>query len=484
MYPSEERAVAAHELVNTLRRTSGKDKLPLWSEQQLMMNSATEWIESNRDAYLQGLDAFELRQAKQFLFLHGDKKLFATKPIAVSCPVATEWARDISNDDLTYANQNTTVTRVGSVSCYPAAFAKLVNDHSIFRVSVDVAPRSSNWLTFGLARRGMATTSSDGVGRTSNTWGVADDRSSQSAPVVSGSGTTVGAFRKFVVGDVLSAEVDTAAGWCEVRLNESEFVHRFDIPVGTMADYCFAMTFANDHQVSIVTDAPTATSETSAGPSKAGELNAEHTRMYNSFKRQLKILIADPDDDLQLASNSPNRGANAGNVSPGSQPTTSALKTGVQEWVDICGGVTTAGNYFETIRPELQSMMRYGKEYPWKETSPLPWLTWKQLLSAASWFHENRLILKEAREEEMAYTFFLTHGADAPFMAAVNLSDFHTHKVDKADAQCSLAYMRFYAGEMQEWYDYDFQLREPMLENVAKGCRCLPRHTKVCPKCR
>ena len=470
MYPDlRERPMAAHRLVNDYRRQRApKSTYP--SDPQRLAASAAEWIEHNRDTYTHGVEAAELQLAKQFLYLYGTKKLHTTSPAYVNCPFSYEWARDISNDDLTYSNQNTSVCRVGSVSCYPAAFSRLVSDHSMFRVSIDTAPRSSNWLTFGLARRGMATTSSDGVGRTANTWGVADDRSSNSMPVVSASGTNVGSFRKFIVGDMLSAEVDTVNGWFEIRLNENEFVYRFEIPTGSMEDYWFAMTFANDHQVTIQYDDSglVGTASASSKVKICGQLNTEHTHMYGCFKKHIKTLLHETED------------LNTSN-STISTPAVTLLKTPAQLWVDVCGSAETAAAYYDTLRPELQNLSKFGREYPWKTPSALPWVTWEHLLWAASWFYENRRALKEAHDAEMAETFLMMHGADAPFMAAVNLSDFHTHRVDHSDVLASLAFMRYYSDEMQEWYDYDSTAREPMVENVARGCRCLPRHTKHCP---
>eukprot|EP00428_Durinskia_dybowskii_P064749 CAMPEP_0170374066 /NCGR_PEP_ID=MMETSP0117_2-20130122/10405_1 /TAXON_ID=400756 /ORGANISM="Durinskia baltica, Strain CSIRO CS-38" /LENGTH=881 /DNA_ID=CAMNT_0010629001 /DNA_START=104 /DNA_END=2749 /DNA_ORIENTATION=+ len=476
------RAMAAQRIVSEHRRLKDRNT-NMRDDPQLLAMSATDWIERNPVEYRDGIEAAELALAKQFLFLFGKRKMHSTKPSYVNCPYSFEWCREISNDDLLYTNQNTSVTRPGSVSCYPAAFSRLVGDHSMFRVSIDAAPRSSNWLTFGIARMGMATTSSDGVGRTTNSWGVADDRSSNSLPVVSASGTNVGQFRKFVVGDVLSAEVDTSAGWFEIRLNENEYVHRFEIPTGSMDEYVFAMTFANDHQVTIQCDdaPPTAATARSADMCihDGAMMNFEHTQMYNAFKKHMKLLLA----ETESIPDSAGRKA-AALVASTTVPSTireSSLKVPASQWVELCGGQEMAANYFEVIRSEIHAMSKSGREYPWKEPSKLPWLTWEHLLWAASWFSDNRIALKDARDSELAYTFSLAHGADAPFIAAVNLCDFHQHSVDREDLLASLAYMRFYQEDMNEWYDYDSKSREPMVENVAKGCRCLPRHIKKCP---
>jgi hypothetical protein len=462
MYPAEsDRAWAAHELVNNALRNKKLDTL---SYGAMMVRSASLWIADNKEAYTYGVEAAEVRMAKQFLYLYGKKQLHTTLPLHTTCPYSYEWCREISNPELTYSNFNSTVCRVGSVSCYPACFSKLVSDHALFRVSIDTAPRSSNWLTFGIAKRGMATSSSDGVGRTSNTWGVADDRSSLTLPVLSAGGTTVGNFRKLAANDVLTAEIDTVGGWCEIRLNDMECSHRFDIPPGTMDDYWFAMTFANDHQVTIQQADDTCSVSTVMKDAAAGTLNAEHTKLFQSFKKQLKLMLAEPSE-------------------PESRPT-SSLQSPSQKWVETCGGIEAATNCYNAIETELSNFVKFGREYAWKEPSALEWLTWNDVLNAVSWYYDNKLELKEIHDSGVALSFSLTHGADAPFMAAIFLANYHSSsKVNTADTAVSLSFMKYFAEDMQEWYDYDYEQREPMIANVAKGCRCLPRHIKTCPMC-
>jgi hypothetical protein len=187
------------------------------------------------------------------------------------------WATDISNTELAYSNNNITVKRPGSVSCYPAAFARLPAEHCTFTIRLDQAQLDSNWISFGIAKKGFGITNSDGFGREANSWGIADERSTGNTTIPSafcGSNSGVASMpRKLAAGDILTAEANTAAGWCEVRLNQTEFKHRFTIPVGSKEDYWFGMTFANDHQVTIqdspnVKAAPAAASSgvAAAGP--------------------------------------------------------------------------------------------------------------------------------------------------------------------------------------------------------------------------
>ena len=128
--------------------------------------------------------------------------------------------------------------------------------------------------------------------------------------------------------------------------------------------------------------------------------------------------------------------------------------------------------------------MSTSREFPWtdKDSCALPWVTWNHVLFAVSWYYDNRAALRDDRDRDLAYSFFLAHGDDAPFIAAINMaSGVHSQKADTVQQELSLAFMRFYAEDMQLWYDYDQQAKEPVLESVVKGCRCLPRHIKSCP---
>lgn len=470
LYPDErDRPAAAHRLANTSRRIPQSGL-----SDPLLIRSAAIWTETHRQEFLRGMEELEVQSARQFLYLYGGCRLSEVKPALVSFPSSFEWDRETSNPDLTFTEQNTSVERVGSVSCYPAAFSPLLAERAMFRVVVETAPESSNWLTFGLAKKGMPNSNSDGVGRSNDSWGISDDRSSTSKTVVGSCGATMGHFRKFRVGDVLTCMVDTAAGWCEVSINSGEHQHRFDIPVGTLEDYTFAMTFANDHRVSIVTEEESSVDR--KAPS-AGELNASHSQMFNNFKKHLRLIMAGEEEGA--AGSKP---WNTADCFGDCQAPTPLMTMGT-EWVELCGDMQSAEKLFDMLRPDVDALISHRRQGLFGEDSAVPWMTFDKLLHAASWHRVNRAIVQESRDAELAFAFFLQHQDDAPFIAAVNLGEYHAHKVEPADAQASLAFMRFYTEEMQAWYDYDAQSREPVIENVALGCRCLPRHVKACPHC-
>lgn len=502
----EERAVMAYRLITPSSSHRGNQSLFGPGLDTRMIQSAMKWTETHHYEYQQGLQAYEQRSAQQFLFLYGERRVQDLSPAYLTYPSGGEWCRDLSNTELTYTNQNRTVERVGSVSCYPAAFCKLTAEKCLFRVVVETAPKSSNWLTFGIARTGMANASSDGVGRTTNTWGISDDRSSSSSSaLVAASGTEVARFRKLRVGDVLLASIDVVEGWAEIAVNEEEFVHRFVIPCGRREDYCFAMSFANDHRVTILSDAAMTMNRSSA-PSKAGELNLDHTIMYNHLRKQLKAMLAEPEEEGMLPSSVSSSVFNGGNQ----------VLTSGEKWLASCGmNSDIALEMFEVMRESIdrllalpsshshsqQKMEEESSQKKKQKLHPFESLTWNSLVEACSWYYHNREAILNQKRCDLAMSFSMTYAEDASFIAAMTLIDYHQSGAAAASGRSrgaastshgsgsgekeamasALAYMGVFAEEMQLWYDYNASLREPVIENIARHCRCLPRHLKTCP---
>lgn len=470
MYPIDhERPLAAHLLVST--SPSINNTIPLAA-------SALKWIEARREFYKAGVEQWELRSARQFLFLYGRHNLCEFKPAHQNVYCAQVFNRSTSNTELAYSNNDMSVQRPGSASCYPAAFADLTNDRCMFRVRIDEAPRSSNWLTFGVAKRGMANSSSDGVGRTANTWGLSDDRSSTSSRTsVSSSGTELAQFRKLQQGDVLTAIVDVREGWVEVSINENEASHAIPIPPGTSDEYVFAMTFANDHRVTIISDTSMAMMPLSAtGATKSMMevndgtiyLNSDHSCMWNNFKKQLKLILTENDEDSFMTA------ANSEMITDGSA------------WLKYCeSSRSLARDRLERILPAVESLLHIRKQGPTPseaEQAALRSLSVNMVLEAMSWYRHNRDQIYQDRKGEMAMNFSLIHGDSAPFVAAMTAaqSKISASSVAQDEVQAATAYMHFFSEEMQEWYDIDATSDDPLVENVAKGCRCLPRHLRTC----
>lgn len=466
-FPNEaERAIAAHYLSGvTIRGAANVGIDPK------LVASAVKWIENNRSTYTEGVERMEERSARQFLHLFGNRPFIAMKPSQSNFPAAFEFCRRTSNSDLTYTNNNTSVERVGSVSCYPAAFATLPSDRCMFRVVLDTAPRTSNWLTFGLAVRGMASSSSDGVGRTANSWGLSDDRSTSSSnTIIAAAGAEVAQFRKLRVGDVLCCTVDTSEGWCDVSINQEEFTHRFAIPSAASEQYVFAMTYANDHRVIILAeqiDLRVLNRDGTASDDKVGpELNRDHTVMLNNYKKHLKLILTEADEiNMQEAP-------------------TSALMTDGVKWQKMCGGTMSVTNQtFEVLRPHIEQLLGLRREKGdiGDSAEALKDINCNTILEAVSWFRLNRDRIREEMKGEIAFLYSMTHGDSAPFLAAMTLAS-NSSGVDRSELQQARAYMLYFEDEMQQWYEIDAMSPEPLVEGVVKTCRCLPRHIRTCPK--
>lgn len=463
-----DRPAFAQRFLLLARRNNNHGALALDSK---LIKSVQLWIETHQKEYAAGLEVLEDTSAKQFLFLHGSRSVTSIKPTALSQSASYEWNRTTSNADLTFSADNSTVERVGSVSCYPAAFASLANERAIFRIEIVAAPKTSNWLTFGLARRGMASSSSDGVGRTPQSWGISDDRSSSTShTLVAASGVEVAQWRKLKVGDILTASVDTVEGWVEISLNDTECVHRFDaLPAGTRDDYWFAMTFANDHRVTLLPDGPAA-----APVIGGGTLNPEQSAMYGNFKKAIKRLLAED-------------GSGRESTNLAIVATRPRIVGSSSAWVEMCGGEKEAAMRWDLIRSDVMGLIGAAPRKESKDDEDaqhVAGVTFSMLLDAASWARLHRERLLEDERINAAMLFQALHQDDAPFLAAVACMDYHSHRVTKEDQAAALAYMSVFSEEMQDWYDYDAKAREPVIDGLAKGCRCLPRHLKTCPVLR
>ena len=80
--------------------------------------------------------------------------------------------------------------------------------------------------------------------------------------------------------------------------------------------------------------------------------------------------------------------------------------------------------------------------------------------------------------------FLSIHEEASPLVAAACMVDKYTSNPSLKERNMALAYMRIFSDDMQDWYDYNASLTEPLLDlgdSQRNGCRCLPRHTRECP---
>ena len=255
--------------------------------------------------------------------------------------------------------------------------------------------------------------------------------------------------RKLVDGDKLTALCDVSAGWLEISINDGEIKQRFDIPTGNASDYYFGVTMANDHTLRIIDEG----NHACGTPCKS---NPQHFENFTAFIRYLKRVAAGKESGTKMQSMA-------------------------FEWEKMHG--SEAERAFDSIKDAIG---RINRGLGISSCSPLPsFLTWRNILRGICW---NLIHVKEREhmaKVELANKFYLQHGESSPFVAASILYEFHVVNVSDEERNMANCFMQVYSEEQHQWYDYNDSLSESMLSHDGKsahGCRCLPRHFKVCPK--
>lgn len=164
-----------------------------------------------------------------------------------------------NNSSLEISNSNRTLFRPAGSGCYPAATARPISNECSFQVVIDSETPSNNTLSFGVALNSFKMSDSNGVGLSSNSWGVMC--SYGSSPTVSkcySSGVEHsgnGHFRSLRKGDRLKCVVNFERKKLDFFLNDSEATFTFTLPTLKFTDCVFAMTLASNAQVTVLNQA-------------------------------------------------------------------------------------------------------------------------------------------------------------------------------------------------------------------------------------
>ena len=199
--------------------------------------------------HLESLD-IAARDRKLTIATNNNSQVITLLPLG---RLINNWDVSLSNTSLEFEEENKTVKRIGSRSCYPAALAKVTAPQCSLVIRVEEALGRNNWLTIGICRRGFQTSNTDGLGRTAGSWGVADDRSKEQehAFFVAEGNTAKIWSRKFKEGDVITVTCDLEQGLATIDVN-GDFSFRFSGLVGKPDDYLMGSTLANDHKLRIL----------------------------------------------------------------------------------------------------------------------------------------------------------------------------------------------------------------------------------------
>jgi hypothetical protein len=189
----------------------------------------------------------------------------------------TKWNVGPSNVYLTYSDEDSVCERSGDVSCYPAAFSTVSSPFTMFTVKLVRAHSSNNWLTIGVCGLNMGDSNGDGFGREQGSWGICDDRSSDSLATFYADGRAIAqAPRKLLEGDYVTVICDLEASVCIIAVNNFEFSVLFypssmaeeilsleprrQMTLAAVAGpsrsstperYRYGATFANDHRLQV-----------------------------------------------------------------------------------------------------------------------------------------------------------------------------------------------------------------------------------------
>jgi hypothetical protein len=212
----------------------------------IVISNITKAIFQNLDDFLASIkqDLFTLKEnLYELTFLRNRciafnpdiNKLDEKKEISIQTQptplfsVINEWDITSSNSDLEFSDANTTCKRPGGVSCFPAAFCPIKESLQVCNFTLKQTGSTTNWLSIGVCKEGFARSNSDGFGKSSNSWGIADDRSKEDAPAFFAyNGTKLcEAPRKLKIDDVITLICDFSRNTIEISVNYGEFTHIF-----------------------------------------------------------------------------------------------------------------------------------------------------------------------------------------------------------------------------------------------------------------
>mmetsp|Transcript_8018 Transcript_8018/g.11971 ORF Transcript_8018/g.11971 Transcript_8018/m.11971 type:complete len:985 (+) Transcript_8018:35-2989(+) len=459
-------------------------------DQQRLKESARLWMWKNKNKeYQSHMKLYELNCAKQFLQLYGSYTPMYTRVALM------EWDRLTSNSELIYSDEDKTLQyfTYSTFNTNPAAFCCLPSDDCTFKARLSSDPRALsavritlNGLSFGLARKGMVKSGSKGVGRISNTWGLFCDKGSSSK--IAASGEEVSQFRMLREFDIFTVTVSLQDCYCDISVNDDELRHRFVIPPGGVKeDYCFAMTLPNLCHVTIINDASTNMYNQKRDVKSHGNiippaqfvvLNKEQLWMRSALKYKLKNIVTSILSD-------------ANKIISGDEM---QLLGDAYSWQKSCGDdhevairsshvvISHLANLLNLPLKLIEKNKIFNKNGIRTEEKDRIWkLSWNRILDALGYycFQREKILLEQQRNA--ANHFHTMHGAESCFVAAMNLVGYYAKTVLSEEQLASLAYMKEFESDMQKWYYYNACMEDPILPNIIKSCRCVPRHSSYCP---
>lgn len=178
-----------------------------------LKKSAQLWSRSQGRVMATPEVTLQQRATDQFLCIYGHAIPSMTSDNNNKTPVSSKVKSfEIFKSDqrLCFREMNTIVTRIGRISCYPAALAPLTSPKSITRFRILFGDSCGNCMSFGLCKLNFPSTGSSGIGPTKGTWGILEHKDAYASgkAAVYADGVKVDTWRSLVAGDSITIYCD------------------------------------------------------------------------------------------------------------------------------------------------------------------------------------------------------------------------------------------------------------------------------------
>lgn len=420
----------------------------------LLEQSARLWLQENPDQCKIALSQLIENQIRSVLYLFGNTDPAKFVNTSFEHELAdSPFKVDISCSSLEYTDDNRTATRPGGSSCYPAAFVPVSSPNCQITFELTNCALSVNYMSFGLCRSGFPSSSSDGFGKTRDSWGICDNRNSSNEndhAWVGGNRDQDTTFRKFQEGDRIMLSLNVDQQLFEISVNDGEFRYEWEVPCDHYENFRFGCTFANDHSVTIV--------ETDICP--GGHdcwINSEQLSMVQTAVRSFRDLYND-----------------------GTSLRKSEYYRRLGESYEI-KSKTSKENILKFYM-QIEDAMD-GKPFTFYSLKDIVFvqfeLNLEDFFGLMSWMQCNKDVADEYINEKLALEHLSLHGEGSAFVAA---SIHYEQRKDERskDYKAAVAYMKLFRDDINQWYDYNNELEDPIIPKHSGGCRCLPRCYKGC----
>ena len=449
MFPNEDERLHMAWRLTSLNSCSTFKSIPL------LEKSARQWLYKSPHYKKRAKSRFYENEIKSVLYLYGKTEPTKFTDVVVQYESSeSSFMVESSCARLEFSNHNKSVKRPGGASCYPAAFVPVSRPESRIVFEVSNCDYTVNCMSFGLCTLNFPSTSSDGFGRTRDSWGISDSRATPMSSEyeeawVGANRHKDASMRKLREGDRVTLSVSIEENFFEVALNDNEFRYRWEINIKDFMKLRFGCTIANNHCVTIVEDSAY------SPPTPCSWISKEHVIMIQKAIRHMNDLH----NSKLILSEYYKKLASSFEAESGM-----SKEDIVDFYMQVAGIINERPFELTTLKNDV--LLPFG-------------LNLEAFCGLICWTKCNKCLIEKSMGEKLALHHLLVNGDDSPFVAA---SIHHEqHKQGKSsEYKAAIAYMHVFSNDMDEWYIYNSQLEDPIVPRHSPRCRCLPRCYKEC----